>query len=87
MLFRKRTVKAARKERQCFGCLVMIPTGSRAQEQVGINSMNFWAITFCEACAAWLDDHRDFWEAYPDGCLPGDVGEARAALAAVEKEK
>ena len=77
-----RQIKATRRPHRCHGCLAMIPTGSSAEKQAGHRSSGFWQIYFCSTCRDWLIAHPDFWEAYQDGCMPGDVAECWAAEAA-----
>ena len=70
-------VKATRKEFQCHGCLDTIPVGSRVEKSAGTSCGDFWTCILCAACSDWIAAHRDFWEAYPDGFMLGDVGDCR----------
>ena len=78
--FDPRHVKSTRKECQCHGCLETIPIGSRAVKQAGTHGGDFWSIVWCGACWDRLKATPGFWDEFPDGCMPGDVGDARAAL-------
>lgn len=77
--FDPRHIKAARTTHHCHGCLAEISIGSPYVRQAGMNGGDFWSIAWCEACWAWLTEHHAFWDANPDGCMPGDVGECRRA--------
>ncbi len=79
-------VNKTRKKHLCFGCLEIIPAGSKANKYAGMVEGQFSSFHMCIPCYQFSVDHSDY--CYDDGVMyEGDVTQGMKCFAEDEKRK